>query len=89
MNGKNIGAKFFGPFVFEVELKKGKNELVVIVANLLANQLGDPDIRARISKEHPPIENYERYQGIYDGVNHEAGLFGGVSIYPYILDGND
>ena len=83
MNGKDAGAKFFPPFVFEVELVKGKNELVVTVANLLANQLGDPDIRARISADYPPLPTYERFQGIYDGVNHESGLFGGVSVRLY------
>jgi hypothetical protein len=66
-----------------VDVAEGRNELKVTVANLLANQLGDPDIRARIAKDYPPLPNYERYQGVYDGINHDSGLFGGVSVYLY------
>ena len=83
VNGRDFGSRFFGPFVFDVDVAEGRNEVKVTVANLLANQLGDPDIRARIAKDYPPLPNYERYQGVYDGINHDSGLIGGVSVYLY------
>ena len=88
MNGCDAYARFFGPFQFEVELEKGHNVLEVTVANLLANQVGDPDIRARIAKDYPPFEGYEYFQGPYDGANHDSGLYGPVTIRPFATSKN-
>lgn len=80
LNGRTVGTKFFGPYVFDVELVKGENILEVTVANLLANQISDPLVRTRLIKRYPPSDNYERRQSQYDRENNESGLFGPVSV---------
>ena len=80
LNGRTVGTKFFGPYVFEVELVKGENILEVTVANLLANQISDPLVRTRLAKRYPPSDNYERRQSQYDRENNESGLFGPVTV---------
>ncbi len=78
LNGKDAGARFFGPFHFDVNVAKGRNVLEVTVANLLSNQLGDPTIRQRIARKYPPCLTYEFKQRDYDGENCASGLFGPV-----------
>ena len=80
MNGKDIGARFFGPFRWPVKIKTGRNVLEVTVANLLANQLGDDAIRDRILRDWQPNGNYDRFQRPFDKLNHESGLFGPVTL---------
>ncbi len=80
LNGQDLGSRFFGPFEFEAELKAGENELEVVVANLLANQVGDEAIRRRISAAYPPSDNYDSRQRVYDRENHQSGLFGPVRL---------
>jgi hypothetical protein len=80
LNGVDLGARFFGPFCWEVSLKKGLNVLEVTVANLLVNQVGDDATRDRILNEFKPNGQYDRFQRPFDKLNHESGLFGPVSI---------
>ena len=80
LNGQEAGARFFGPFVFEVDVRKGRNVLEVTVANLLSNQLGDPTIRQRIAQAYPPCRTYEYKQRNYDGENGQSGLMGPVTV---------
>ena len=80
LNGQEAGARFFGPFVFEVDVRKGRNVLEVTVANLLSNQLGDPAIRQRIAQAYPPCRTYEYKQRNYDGENGQSGLMGPVTV---------
>ncbi len=80
LNGADLGARFFGPFAWPVMLKKGRNILEVMVANLLANQMGDDAIRDRILRDWTPHGNYDRYQRPFDKLNHESGLFGPVTL---------
>ena len=79
LNGKDLGARFFGPFRWAAKVKKGRNVLEVTVANLLANQVGDDAIRDRILRDWQPNGNYDRFQRPFDGQNHESGLFGPVT----------
>ncbi len=81
LNGMDLGKRFFGPFTWEVELKKGRNVLEVEVANLLSSLLGDRATRERIAKAYPPNPNYEPRQGPGDLRNREGGLFGPVSFH--------
>ena len=78
LNGKDVGARFFGPFRWEVPLAKGRNVLEVTVANLLSTHLGDPEVRAKIKTAHKPHPLYEKYHGEADRQNRESGLFGPV-----------
>ena len=80
LNDKDYGARFFGPFVWNVEVRKGKNVLEVTVANLLANQTGDESLRDRVMREFPPLSPYDAKQRVFDRENHESGLYGPVSI---------
>ena len=78
LNGADCGARFFGPFRWEVDLKRGKNVLEVTVANLLANQTGDESLRDRVMREFPPTSPYDAKQRVYDRQNHDSGLYGPV-----------
>ena len=78
VNGKDCGARFFGPFVWETEVKAGKNVIEVTVANLLANQTGEVALRDRVMREFPPKSPYDRQQRIFDRENHDSGLYGPV-----------
>ncbi len=80
LNGAGLGARFFGPFRWPVELKKGRNVLEVTVANLLVNQVGDEAIRDRILRDFQPNGTYDRFQRPFDRQNHASGLFGPVSV---------
>ena len=80
LNGADLGARYFGPFRWEVELAEGRNVLEVTVANLLANQVGDDAIRDRILRDFQPNGSYDRYQRPFDKANHESGLFGPVTL---------
>ena len=79
LNGVDLGSRFFGPFRWQVALKKGRNVLEVTVANLLVNQVGDDAIRDRILGEFRPNGKYDRFQRPFDRLNHESGLFGPVT----------
>ena len=80
MNGEDIGARFFGPFQWPVKIKAGCNVLEVTVVNLLANQLGDDAIRARILRDWQPNGAYDQFLRPFDKLNHESGLFGPVTL---------
>ena len=80
LNGNALGARFFGPFRWSVMLKQGRNVLEVTVANLLANQIGNKEIRDRIMFDFQPNGAYDRFQRPFDRLNHESGLFGPVTI---------
>ena len=79
LNGKDCGARFFGPFVWNVEVRKGKNVLEVTVANLLANQTGDESLRDRVMRDFPPSSPYDVKQRVFDRENHDSGLYGPVA----------
>ena len=78
LNGKDLGSRFFGPFRWKVSLKEGRNVLEVTVANLLVNQTGFDDVRARIARQFPPRSSYDRWQRPFDRENHSSGLIGPV-----------
>ena len=80
LNGKELPAKFFGPYKWEVELKDGENVLEVTVANMLANAVADPVMRAKVSAKYPPNGTYDSKQRVWDRENHESGLFGPVRL---------
>ena len=81
LNGKELPAKFFGPFCWEVETKAGENVLEVTVANMLANAVTDPVKRAKVAAKYPPHPNYNPKQRAWDRENHESGLIGPVRFY--------
>jgi hypothetical protein len=78
LNGRELPAKFFGPFVWEVETKAGENVLEVTVANMLANAVSDPEKRVKVATKYPPSSNYDPKQQTWDRENHESGLMGPV-----------
>jgi hypothetical protein len=80
LNGKELTAKFFGPFRWQVELKKGENVLEVTVANMLANAVSHPEKRAKVAKRYPPNPTYNPRHSNWDRENHESGLMGPVSL---------
>ena len=80
LNGKELPAKFFGPFVWEVETQSGENVLEVTVANMLANAVSDPVKRAKVAAKYPPFYTYDSKQSACDRENHESGLMGPVRL---------
>ena len=80
LNGKALPAKFFGPFVWEVETLSGENVLEVTVANMLANAVSDPLKRAKVAEKYPPSSTYDPKQSAWDRENHESGLMGPVRL---------
>jgi hypothetical protein len=81
LNGIECGVRFFGPFVWEIDVKKGKNILEVTVANLLANQTANENLRDRVQRQFPPKSPYDWQQRVFDRENHDSGLYGPVTIH--------
>ena len=80
LNGKELPAKFFGPFIWEVETQSGENVLEVTVANMLANAVSDPVKRTKVATKYPPNPTYDPRQRAWDRENHESGLMGPVRL---------
>ena len=80
LNGKDLGERFFGPFAWPAEIRKGRNVLEVTVANLLVNQVGDDAIRGRLLRASRSGGKYEERVRPFDRFNHESGLFGPVTL---------
>jgi hypothetical protein len=80
LNGRELQPKFFGPFRWIVDLKKGRNELQVTVANTLANASSDVKRRGKVAAKYPPSMSYEPKHVVYDRENHESGLIGPVTL---------
>ena len=80
LNGRDLPGRFFGPFRWEVELRPGENLLEVTVANMLANAVTEPKMRAKVEAKYPPSGTYNPKQLSYDLENHESGLFGPVTL---------
>ena len=80
LNGKELPAKFFGPFCWEIETMAGENVLEVTVANMLANAVSDPVKRAKAAAKYPPNSTYDPRQRVWDRENHESGLMGPVRL---------
>lgn len=78
LNGRDLPAKFFGPFRWEVETRSGENVLEVTVANMLANAVSEPVKRAKVAAKYPPSPTYDPRQRVWDLENHESGLMGPV-----------
>ncbi|MBP5638561.1 MAG: hypothetical protein J6X55_03720 [Victivallales bacterium] len=80
LNGKVLPERFFGPFRYDVELKKGKNTLEITVANALANATSPQWVRDYVEKAFPPRSPYEDRVVVFNKSNHESGLYGPVTI---------
>jgi hypothetical protein len=80
LNGKELPGRFFGPFRWEVEVAKGENVLEVVVANMLANAVSEPSMRAKVESKYPPSATYNEKQKSYDLENHQSGLVGPVTL---------
>ena len=80
LNGKDLPGKFFGPFRWEVDINEGENELEVVVANMLANAVTEPAMRAKVEAKYPPSPTYNPKQMGYDLESHQSGLIGPVTL---------
>ncbi|MBQ6471311.1 MAG: hypothetical protein IJJ33_04965 [Victivallales bacterium] len=80
LNGQTFPPRFFGPHRLKVRLRQGVNRLEVVVANSLANILGDEQVRADIYRRFPPVSPYESRLKVFDRDGHESGLFGPVTL---------
>ena len=80
LNGKDLPAKFFGPFIWEIETQSGENVLEVTVANMLANAVSDSVKRAKVAAKYPSHPTYDPKQRAWDRENHESGLMGPVRL---------
>lgn len=80
LNGKEVGVRFFGPYVFESSAVGGENVLEVEVANTLANALSSDEVRERIARDFPPLSSYDRRQRPFDREFNESGLYGPVTV---------
>ena len=79
-NGRQLPDRFFGPFKYEVQLKKGVNKLEITVANALANATSPQWVRDYVEKTFPPRSAYEDRVVAFNSSNHESGLYGPVTI---------
>lgn len=80
LNGDELPLKFFGPFDYEVKLKKGVNTLEVTVANTLANAVAPDEVQQRIIKDFPPASPYMPKESVFNRCNNESGLYGPVTV---------
>jgi hypothetical protein len=91
LNGKRLGACAWQPYRFRTgkALRKGENELRVLVTNTLANYLVSPAVRAAwTAKKGPgwpgPNESPYSYDGRSNGFERQSttsGLFGPVRLF--------
>ena len=79
-NGRQLPDRFFGPFKYEVQLKKGVNKLEITVANALANATAPQWVRDYVEKTFPPRSAYEDRVVAFNSSNHESGLYGPVTV---------
>ena len=82
LNGKEIGKRLWGPFVFDLSpaLKKGTNLLEVTVTNTLANVLSPEELKERWAREFPPLSSYEVQQRAFEKDSLDSGLYGPVTL---------
>ncbi|MBA7527047.1 hypothetical protein ES705_19220 [subsurface metagenome] len=83
VNGELVRYFAWGPFDADVSqyLKTGKNEIVIVVSNLLANKgsWNIPD--ANIDREE--CQRWHKGRPLYEPDKLESGLFGPVELIPY------
>ena len=80
VNGVEQPGRYARPYRWRIHLKKGGNEIAVIVANLLVNAI-DENAHRRIAHDFPPDTVYGKRQVRYDRDFAESGLFGPVRIF--------
>ena len=80
VNGVVQAGRYAPPYRWRVRLEKGENEIVVTVANLLVNAIGEREHR-RIARDFPPDTVYGKRQVRFDREFAESGLFGPVRLF--------
>ena len=80
LNGRMVEKKFWGPYKFNIPLRKGPNKLEIIVTNTLANALANPEVPKRWLKQLGHISSYENKQRAFEKDSLSSGLLGPVSI---------
>jgi hypothetical protein len=78
LNGQDIGAKYAGPYTWRVPLRRGVNELEVMVANAPVNALAPAHFRRYVAAAFPPESPYEKRVRKFNESGHESGLYGPV-----------
>ncbi|MCI5779539.1 MAG: hypothetical protein MR051_06980 [Lentisphaeria bacterium] len=82
LNGREIGRKFCGPFVFDLRgaLRRGRNRLEITVANTLANALSPADVQEYWKKRRKVESPYNTIQLGFEKESLPSGLFGPVRL---------
>ena len=82
LNGKSLGRRFFGPFVFDLKgrLRPGLNRLEIIVANTLANALSPREVQEQWKKRRKVESAYNTIQLGFEREALPSGLFGPVRL---------
>jgi hypothetical protein len=79
LNGKNLGKRFFPPYVFDVrgKLKNGINTLEVAVTNTLANAI-TAESEENWRQNFAPVSPYHLLEKEFEKESLSSGLFGPV-----------
>lgn len=80
LNGRRVGREFFGPFRFEVRLRRGRYRLAVTVTNTLANAIAPAAVEAHWAADCPPVSPYESRQRAFERDSLSSGLLGPVRL---------
>ena len=80
LNGRDVGCKYVGPYVWRVALRKGANDLEVTVANAPVNALSPQHFRRYVAAAYPPETPYEWRVRKFNVDGHESGLYGPVRV---------
>jgi len=80
LNGHELPLRFFGPFRYDVKLRKGRNTLEVTVANALVSAVSPKYLRDKVLEKFPPRTGYEDRADVFNKSNHESGLYGPVIV---------
>ncbi|MBQ9336765.1 MAG: hypothetical protein IJS14_05655 [Lentisphaeria bacterium] len=81
LNGKDLGSRFWGPFVFPLgnALRWGMNKLEITVANTFANAVSRKGLLEEWRKKSF-VTVYEPYQRLFEPESLASGLFGPVTL---------
>ena len=80
VNGKPLGARFTGPYVWKVDLARGENEIVLTIASSLVNLVKDERQRAELYRRYPPVSFFEKFYLRFNRTGNDSGLFGPVKV---------
>jgi hypothetical protein len=80
VNNKKCGERFFPPYIFDIQLKKGVNHISLQVSNTFANALSSEKLLEEWQEKYKILE-YEKTQRNFEKDSLSSGLLGPVNIF--------